>query len=79
MSTSAAQSYLLRFGLLSIYCSPSVILHPDDYEEWLMRVDSESPPMNLLRPFPADEMKAKEAHKDVGNVRNNGPELLNSA
>lgn len=56
-----------------------VILHPDDYEEWLMRVDGGSPPMNLLRPFPADDMQAKEAHKDVGNVRNNHPELLNSA
>jgi putative SOS response-associated peptidase YedK len=56
-----------------------VILHPQDYEEWLMRVDGESPPTALLRPFPAEEMKAKEAHKDVGNVRNNHPELLNSA
>jgi putative SOS response-associated peptidase YedK len=56
-----------------------VILHPADYEEWLMRVDGESPPVHLLRPFPPDEMKAKEAHKDVGNVRNNHPELLNSA
>ena len=36
-------------------------------------------PIDLLRPFPADEMKAKEAHKDVGNVRNNQAELLNSA
>jgi putative SOS response-associated peptidase YedK len=33
-----------------------VNLHPDDYEEWLMRVDGESPPTNLLRPFPADEI-----------------------
>jgi putative SOS response-associated peptidase YedK len=56
-----------------------VILHPKDYEEWLMRVDGEKPPVNLLRPFPADQMKAHEAHKDVGNVRNNHPELLNSA
>jgi putative SOS response-associated peptidase YedK len=56
-----------------------VILHPDDYEEWLTRVDGESLPIGLLRPYPADEMKAKEAHKDVGNVRNNHPELLNSA
>jgi putative SOS response-associated peptidase YedK len=56
-----------------------VILHPDDYEEWLMRVDGEEPPTALLRPFPADEMKAREAHKDVGNVRNNSPALLNSA
>jgi hypothetical protein len=58
---------------------PSVILNPADHEEWLLRVDGENPPVHLLRPFHADEMKAKEAHKDVGNVRNNHPELLNSA
>jgi hypothetical protein len=56
-----------------------VILHREDYDEWLMRVDGEDPPASLLRPYPAGEMKAKEAHKDVGNVRNNHPELLNSA
>ena len=37
------------------------------------------PAKKLLLPYPADEMKAKEAHKDVGNVRNNHSELLNSA
>lgn len=56
-----------------------VILHPENYEEWLMRVDGEAPPDDLLRPYPAEEMVAKEAHKDVGNVKNNHPELLNSA
>jgi putative SOS response-associated peptidase YedK len=39
----------------------------------------ERPPVDLLRPFPAKEMKAQEVSKDVGNVRNNHPELLNSA
>jgi plasmid maintenance system antidote protein VapI len=34
---------------------------------------------HLLRPFPAEEMVAREAHRDVGNVKNNHPELLNSA
>jgi putative SOS response-associated peptidase YedK len=56
-----------------------VILHPDDYEQWLTRVDGEKPPVELLRPYPAEDMRAAEAHKDVGNVRNNHPELLNSA
>jgi putative SOS response-associated peptidase YedK len=46
---------------------------------WLERVDNERPPVDLLRPFSADEMKAQEANKDVGNVRNNNAELLNSA
>jgi putative SOS response-associated peptidase YedK len=56
-----------------------VILHPDDYEQWLLSVDGERPPVELLRPFPADAMKAQKAHIDVGNVKNNYPEWLNSA
>jgi putative SOS response-associated peptidase YedK len=56
-----------------------VILHPDDYAQWLTRVDGERPPVELLRPYLADEMKAQKAHVDVGNVKNNYPELLNSA
>ena len=43
----------------------------ETFGETLLRsIDGESTPTNPLRPFPADEMKAKEAHKDVGNVRN---------
>jgi putative SOS response-associated peptidase YedK len=56
-----------------------VILDPRDYSRWLERVDNERPPVDLLRPFPADEMKAKEANQRVGNVKNNSAELLNSA
>jgi putative SOS response-associated peptidase YedK len=64
-----------------------VILRPQDYDHWLRRNSREqttppSPPLELLallRPYPADQMAAHEAHKDVGNVRNNHPGLLNSA
>lgn len=56
-----------------------VILHPRDYEEWLTRDDSRLPPIHLLRPYEADAMKKFAVSKDVGNVRNNHPELLNSA
>jgi putative SOS response-associated peptidase YedK len=35
-----------------------VILHPDNYEQWLMRVDGETPSVALPRLFPADEMKS---------------------
>jgi putative SOS response-associated peptidase YedK len=55
-----------------------VILAERDYDRWLERDDQERPPLDLLRPYPAEEMEAHEAHRDVGNVRNNGPELLNS-
>ena len=57
-----------------------VILHPSDYDRWLDRdSDPGRPPLDLLRPFPADEMEAFEVSKDVGNVKNNSPELLNSS
>ena len=55
-----------------------VILYPEGYGEWLMRVDGEDPQANLLRPYPAEEMKAKAAFEHIRNVRNNHPELLNS-
>ena len=55
-----------------------VILHPSDFNRWLDREPTRQPPHDLLRPFPADEMEAIEVSKDVGNVRNNTPELLNT-
>ena len=55
-----------------------VILHPGDFDRWLDREPTDQPPIDLLRPFPADEMEAFEVSKDVGNVKNNSPELLNS-
>jgi len=55
-----------------------VILEPKDYERWLTRAESEQSPIDLLRPYPAESMTAHEASRDVGNVRNNRPELLNS-
>lgn len=57
-----------------------VILRPTDYDRWLER--GEHAPgelLPLLRPFDADKMKADACNPAVGNVRNNGPELLNSA
>ena len=55
------------------------ILHPGDFDRWLDRdSDPARAPVDLLRPFPADEMEAFEVSKDVGNVKNNSPELLNS-
>jgi putative SOS response-associated peptidase YedK len=55
-----------------------VILHPSNFDRWLDRGETDRPPLDLLRPFPADEMEAHEASKAVGSVRNNGPEMLNS-
>ena len=50
-----------------------VILHSGDFNRWLDREPTEQPPIDLLRPFPADEMEAFEVSTDVGNVKNNSP------
>jgi putative SOS response-associated peptidase YedK len=63
-----------------------VILHPRDYDWWLAREPGSAEgmghgqlPTDLLRPYEAEDMKMGPVNQKVGNVRNNGPEMLNSA
>jgi putative SOS response-associated peptidase YedK len=56
-----------------------VILHERDWDEWLDRDDAKPAPMHLLRPFAPEGMKVEACNTAVGNLRNNGPEMLNSA
>jgi putative SOS response-associated peptidase YedK len=53
-----------------------VILHRRDYERWLTPGDAARLPVDLLRSYPDEEMKAWKVGPDVGNVRNNRPELV---
>lgn len=53
-----------------------VILLPRDYDRWLERGEAHQPPIDLLRPYPAEGMTAAPCNQGVGNVRNNGPEML---
>ena len=62
----------------SVHTRMPVIVHPENYTRWLSRELTERPPVDLLRPFDSDEMKASTCNPLVGNVRNNGPEMLNS-
>ena len=55
------------------------ILHPRDYDRWLDREETERLPLDLLRPLESEEMEMYEANPKVGNVRNNGPELMRAA
>jgi putative SOS response-associated peptidase YedK len=48
-----------------------VILHSRDYDWWLDR-ESERPPIDLLRPFDAEQMTAAPCNPDVGNVKKTG-------
>ncbi len=56
-----------------------VILSPRDYDRWLNDYDETRLPLDLLRPYDPDKMSMNPANTRVGNVRNNGPEMLNSA
>jgi putative SOS response-associated peptidase YedK len=39
----------------------------------------DQPPIDLLRPYESDAMEMDPGNPLVDNVRNNGPEILNSA
>ena len=53
-----------------------VIVEPRDYDRWLDAGDPARPPVDLLRPYPAEKMLAWPVSGQVGNVRNNDPALL---
>jgi putative SOS response-associated peptidase YedK len=55
-----------------------VIIPAKDYERWL-RADPVRPPIDLLRPYDADKMTAWAVNKDVGNVKNDTPDLIEPA
>jgi len=53
-----------------------VILETKDYDRWLDPGDPARPPVDMLRPYPAEQMRASQVSDRVGNVRNNDPGLL---
>jgi len=56
-----------------------VILDPMDFDRWLDAGDPARPPVDLLRPYPAERMCAWPVSDRVGNVRNNDMALLDPA
>jgi putative SOS response-associated peptidase YedK len=52
-----------------------LIVKRTDWQRWLEPGSAEQPPIDLLRPFDAEHMKAWQVDKKINNVRNNGPEL----
>ncbi len=58
-----------------------VILHPDDYEEWLGSGQDDPPPVldslqHLLRPFPTEQMQTTPISTLVNNPRNENAECI---
>ncbi len=56
-----------------------VILAPKEYDRWLGSGPEERAPVELMKPFPADQMRSWPVSDRVGNVRNNDAELLEPA
>lgn len=53
-----------------------VILSPSDYDRWLEPGDPDRPPpIDLLRPFPAERMTAWKVSSAVGNTKNDSADL----
>lgn len=53
-----------------------LLIQRKDYERWLLGGDVEQPPVDLLRPFDSDKMKAWRVGTAINSVRNNDPGLL---
>lgn len=62
----------------TVHTRMPAILHARDWSEWLDRDNERLAPAHLLRPFDSDQMRLDCCNPAVGNVRNNGPEMLNS-
>ncbi len=80
----ATQNWLQSFSIITtepneltatVHSRMPAILEPMNYERWLDRADPDRPPIDLLRPYQADEMTAHPVDSRVGNVRNNEPSL----
>jgi putative SOS response-associated peptidase YedK len=53
-----------------------VILEPKHYQRWLEPGEPHQLPVDLLRAYPEEDMKAWRVSEKVGNVRNNWAELI---
>lgn len=63
---------LLRF----MHDRMPLIIDPRDYTRWLDPGDPGRPPVDLLRPYGDELMKIWRVTPDVGNVRNDRPDLI---
>jgi putative SOS response-associated peptidase YedK len=65
--------------MATIHTRMPVMVHERDWEEWLDRDETRPAPVHLLRPYESEAMRVDACNTAVGNVRNNGPEMLAGA
>jgi putative SOS response-associated peptidase YedK len=53
-----------------------LIIAERDYDRWLEPGDAQRSPVALLRPFDSEQMKIWRVKPDVGDVRNDRPDLI---
>ena len=53
-----------------------VVIKRADYQRWLEPGNEERLPIDLIRPFDSEKMKAWRVDRRVNNVRNNEPSLI---
>jgi putative SOS response-associated peptidase YedK len=53
-----------------------VILEPKNYQRWLEPGELFSLPLDLLRPYPEENLKSWRVSDKVGNYKNNWAELI---
>ena len=63
-------------AMSAVHTRMPVILPERDWVRWLAREYDAPPPVDLLRPYDSDAMRLEPCNAAVGNVRNNGPEML---
>ena len=59
-----------------IHTRMPVIIAPNDYKRWMEPGEPAHLPVDLLRPYSAEEMAAWPVSARVGNIRNNDPALV---
>lgn len=63
-------------AMRSLHDRMPVILLPDDYDQWLTKTTEPDLVRQLLVPCPDEMLQMHPVSKAVGNVRNEGPELI---
>jgi putative SOS response-associated peptidase YedK len=81
-SGETVRSFTIITTTPNALCAPvhnrmPVILNPEDYPRWLGETPAAADELQaLLRPFPAERMMAHMIGPAIGNVRNDGAELI---